>query len=233
MIFFLLLSLVASAMCVATVPAEIDDALIASDAAAPIAGANSTFTVSILSQGSPGCVTLFFSSAADCKKFYLTSKHVNCTYSPQICSSNGVFTICTAQAGGNCTIGVPTSQLGGNGISSGTCFPSALSGPPQSFNTAAISGPSGNPTGAMTFTYPSNAICQNAALTMNVVAGSDACSMSEMCQDASGNPTSNIVVSPLAGQNTMPMSFDSCGVSQFMIVPYLTFTVDYGYTACP
>jgi hypothetical protein len=92
---------------------------------------NTTFTVSLVAQGAPACITLTFNSKSACQSYFLTAHYSNCSYTPQVCQvyqpTFVLLTICSAKTGGNCTINVPTADAVAPGA--GLCVPAAIGQP--------------------------------------------------------------------------------------------------------
>jgi hypothetical protein len=195
---------------------------------------NTTFTVSLVAQGAPACISLTFNSRKACQSYFLTAHYQNCSYTPQVCQvyqpTFVMLTICSAKAGGNCTIDVPTAASLAPGA--GLCFPAAI-GQASTFPVAAVQDVNGNAAGAITFEYASNALCIQAAGVIQVLSASQGpCGISTMCRDASGNPSNVLAISPMANAGAIGNNFDICQIAGHLIVPYTSFTVDWGNVSC-
>lgn len=195
---------------------------------------NTTFTVSLVAQGAPACITLTFNSKSACQSYFLTAHYKNCGYTPQVCQvyqpTFVLLTICSAKTGGNCTINVPTAAALAPGA--GLCVPSAI-GLAQTFTVAAVQDVSGNAAGAITLQYASNAQCIQAAGTIQVLSSSEGpCDFTTLCRDGNGNPSTVLALSPMANAGATNNNFDICQISGYLIVPYTSFAVDWGSVSC-
>jgi hypothetical protein len=195
---------------------------------------NTTFTVSLVARGAPACITLTFNSLKACQSYFLTAHYKNCSYTPQVCTvfqpTFVLLTVCSGKTGGNCTIDVPTADAYEPGA--GLCVPAAI-GQPSTFTVAAVQDVSGNAAGAITFEYPSNAQCIQAATIIQVLSGSEGpCAFTTMCRDGSGNPSNQLVFSPMANAGATNNNFDLCQISGYLAVPFTSFTVDWGNVNC-
>jgi hypothetical protein len=191
---------------------------------------NATFTVSLVANGAPGCITLNFASVQACKSFLLTGHYTNCPYTPYLCARLPSLTICGGSLGGNCTIAVPTANS--YMPAAGTCIPSGL-GQWGTFTVAAAADVNGNAAGQIVFQYASNALCVQAASTIQILSSFDGpCTFTSMCRDGNGDPTNVLVISPLANAGATNNNFDMCQIAEHLVVPFVSFIVDWGHVDC-